>query len=229
MERPEMKITVQENGPYLVAGGVPLDMQTITPDADGGSWTWTEGKALEAGAKYALCRCGLSANKPFCDGAHAKAKFDGTETATRENFASAAVVTEGPTLVLEDVDALCASARFCDNRGKIWNLISGTDAPATREIVEHEATHCPSGRLVVRDRATGAAVEPKLPQAIGVVEDPGMKCSGPLWVRGGIPVSSHDGFTYEVRNRVTLCRCGYSENKPFCDGSHTKGFVDGLA
>lgn len=224
-----MSIKVLENGPYLVAGEIPLDMQTITPDADGGSWTWAVGKTLEAGPKYALCRCGASATKPFCDGTHAKVGFDGTETATRENFASQAVETEGPTLVLEDVDALCSVARFCDNRGKIWNLMSGTDTPATRELVEHEATHCPSGRLVVRDRATGAAVEPTLPQAIGIVEDPGMKCSGPLWVRGGIPVTSSDGYTYEVRNRVTLCRCGLSENKPFCDGSHTKGFVDGLA
>lgn len=223
-----MTIKVLENGPYLVAGEVPLDMQTITPDAEGGSWTWTVGKTLEAGSKYALCRCGASATKPFCDGTHAKVGFDGTETATRENFASQVVETEGSTLVLEDVDALCSSARFCDNRGKIWNLMSGTDTPATRELVEHEATHCPSGRLVVRDRATGAPVEPTFPQTIGVVEDPGMKCSGPLWVRGGIPVTSSDGFTYEVRNRVTLCRCGLSENKPFCDGSHTKGFIDGL-
>ena len=43
---------------------------------------------------------------------------------------------------------------------------------------------------------------------------------GPIWVRGGIPVASADGKTYEVRNRLTLCRCGRSANKPFCDGSH---------
>src|SRR6266536_1245907 len=45
---------------------------------------------------------------------------------------------------------------------------------------------------------------------------------GPLWVRGGVPVEAADGFEYEVRNRVTLCRCGYSKNKPFCDGSHVR-------
>ncbi len=43
---------------------------------------------------------------------------------------------------------------------------------------------------------------------------------GRLWLRGGIAVVSSDGFAYEVRNRVTLCRCGASDNKPFCDGSH---------
>ena len=44
--------------------------------------------------------------------------------------------------------------------------------------------------------------------------------SGPIWVRGGIPVVAADGHAYEIRNRVTLCRCGASSNKPFCDGSH---------
>ena len=55
----------------------------------------------------------------------------------------------------------------------------------------------------------------------GVVDD------GPLWVTGGIAVEGADGETYEVRNRATLCRCGASKNKPFCDGEHTKiGFSD---
>jgi CDGSH-type Zn-finger protein len=40
-------------------------------------------------------------------------------------------------------------------------------------------------------------------------------------VRGGIPIESANGKTYAVRNRVTLCRCGQSANKPLCDGSHS--------
>jgi CDGSH-type Zn-finger protein len=223
-------ITVLKNGPYLVTGDVPLEMQTIEPDAEG-SWDWAQGRAFEASPPYALCRCGESKAKPFCDGTHAKIGFDGTETASREPFAAQAKTSEGPVLVLDDAEALCSVARFCDNHGRIWNLIADTDNPATRATVEHQATYCPSGRLVVRDRATGTAIEPELPQTIGVVEDPGLKCSGPLWVRGRIAITSADGFTYEVRNRVTLCRCGRSQNKPFCDGAHTEGdvFVDGLA
>jgi len=45
-------------------------------------------------------------------------------------------------------------------------------------------------------------------------------------LRGAIPVRSADGEHYEVRNRQTLCRCGGSSNKPFCDGTHWKGFKD---
>jgi len=37
-----------------------------------------------------------------------------------------------------------------------------------------------------------------------------------------IVAGSADGFVYEIRNRVTLCHCGYSGNKPFCDGSHMR-------
>jgi CDGSH-type Zn-finger protein len=55
---------------------------------------------------------------------------------------------------------------------------------------------------------------------IDLVEDPANEGPGPLWVRGGVQVVAADGFEYELRNRVTLCRCGASRNKPFCDGTH---------
>ena len=55
---------------------------------------------------------------------------------------------------------------------------------------------------------------------IGLIEDPVEDCSGPIWLRGGISLTSADGYQYEVRNRITICRCGASRNKPFCDGSH---------
>jgi len=75
-------------------------------------------------------------------------------------------------------------------------------------------------RYPITDNATGKAIEHHLPVSIGVIEDPVEGVSGPLWLRGAIPVIAADGFAYEVRNRVTLCRCGASKHKPFCDGSH---------
>ena len=46
-------------------------------------------------------------------------------------------------------------------------------------------------------------------------------------VVGGAQLTAGDGTAYEVRNRMTLCRCGASANKPFCDGTHTEvGFAD---
>ena len=74
--------------------------------------------------------------------------------------------------------------------------------------------------MVSDKEATGDVLEPEFEPSIGLVEDIQAGKMGPLWVRGGIPVESADGFTYEIRNRVTLCRCGKSSNKPFCDGKH---------
>jgi hypothetical protein len=140
-----------------------------------------------------------------------------------------AEVFEGPTMDLTDAQPLCASGRFCDPDGSIWNLIEQTDDPAAVEKVKHQAGHCPAGRLVVRDKATRKAYEPVFEPSLGLVQDPVAGVSGPIWARGGIPIESADGEQYEIRNRVTLCRCGASNNKPFCDGSHvTVGFQDGL-
>jgi CDGSH-type Zn-finger protein len=85
-----------------------------------------------------------------------------------------------------------------------------------------QAGNCPSGRLVVYDKKTGKPIEPRFVPSISLTEDPQKRVSGPIWVRGGIPIVSASGITYEVRNRVTLCRCGKSKNKPFCDGSHIR-------
>lgn len=228
-DAPAVKIVIALNGPYLVSGGVPVTLDTIEPNAQGESWEWAAGRDIPVGERYALCRCGASANKPFCDGTHARNGFDGTETASRAPFAEQATRTAGPGMLLEDAESLCAFARFCDVADTIWTSIERVDDPAVRDLVIHEATHCPSGRLVVRDTATGLAHEPAFTPSLALVEDPDRHCSGPLYVRGGIPVYSADGAAYEVRNRVALCRCGESKNKPFCDGGHVDiSFSDGL-
>ena len=216
----EAKVVVATNGPYLVTGSIPLSKQTIGTDAQGGSETWSESDAYPVQASYALCRCGRSKNKPFCDGTHAKVGFDGNETASREPYARQAKVQDGPDMQLLDAEALCAFARFCDPNGQVWNQVGQTKSPGVREAFLRQVANCPSGRLVARDRSNQMEVEPQLRVSIGLVEDPAQGCSGPLWLRGRIPVKAADGFQYEVRNRVTLCRCGQAKNKPFCDGTH---------
>lgn len=216
----KIQVTVSENGPYLVVGDIPLARQTIVADVEGGSEQWQEGEPIEHRPKYALCRCGGSQSKPFCDGSHLKNGFDGTETASREPYIDQAKLFDGPTLALTDAEHLCAFARFCDPHGQVWSQVSQTDNPQLRAQFTRQVNQCPSGRLVAWDKATGQALETTLPVSIGLIEDPPEQCSGPLWLRGNIPVIAADGFAYEVRNRVTLCRCGQSKNKPFCDGSH---------
>lgn len=216
------RVVVSKNGPYLVTGAIPLSTQTIVADAKGESEAWSEGPAIKAQANYALCRCGHSKTKPFCDGTHVKVGFDGTETASRSNYIDQAEVFDGPAMILTDAQRLCAFGRFCDPNGQVWAQVEHTGDPDVRETFLRQVGNCPSGRLVAWDKATRTPLEPELPLSIGLIEDPVQDCSGPLWLRGDVTVVAADGFEYEKRNRVTLCRCGGSSNKPFCDGTHAQ-------
>jgi CDGSH-type Zn-finger protein len=216
----KVRVTVTENGPYVVTGGVPLAKQTIVADSEGGSEAWREGAAIRHRETYQLCRCGASGTKPFCDGSHTKIGFDGTETASRDSLLDQGTVLDGPVLQLLDAESLCAYGRFCDPNGQVWSQVERTGDPAVRALFIRQVNNCPAGRLVALDKASGQPIEHTLPVSIGLVEDPEQQSGGPLWLRGGIPVVAADGFEYEVRNRVTLCRCGVSKNKPFCDGTH---------
>jgi 3-phenylpropionate/trans-cinnamate dioxygenase ferredoxin subunit len=61
----DVNVTIRDNGPYLVQGAITIKDQA--------------GNEIEAtGPVVAFCRCGQSAGKPFCDGAHAKCGFDGS-------------------------------------------------------------------------------------------------------------------------------------------------------
>jgi CDGSH-type Zn-finger protein len=216
----ECQVKITKNGPYIVSGAIPLYSMTIKCGEGGIPVKWEKGENMKTPETYALCRCGQSSNKPFCDGTHVKVNFDGTEESDNEPFEKMAKTIGGPELVLKDTEILCASARFCHRGGDIWPAISKSDDFKTKENAIQNACDCPSGRLVVTDKKAGMIIEPNLEKSIGVIEDPAIDTSGPIWVRGGIPIYSADGKLYEVRNRVTLCRCGKSTNKPFCDSSH---------
>jgi CDGSH-type Zn-finger protein len=217
-----MKVTVTKNGPYIVTGGVPLIQEEICNDEEGYSHTWRKVKEFPVQEQYALCRCGQSKNKPFCDGTHAKDIFNGNETARNESYLRHPRVLRGPELELADYENLCVHARFCMRPSGVWDLTERSDIKEARETAIEEACNCPSGRLVLKERKSGNVIEPDLEKSIVVIENPAREEHGPLWVRGGIPVVSADGKPYTVRNRMTLCRCGKSCNKPFCDGSHVQ-------
>jgi CDGSH-type Zn-finger protein len=120
---PMPEIRIAKDGPYLVSGNIPLARTTIGTNAEGESVRWDWGDRYATEASYALCRCGHSAQKPFCDGSHLKAGFDGTETASRKLYRDEAKAIVGPAMTLTDVESLCAFARFCDPNGQVWSLV----------------------------------------------------------------------------------------------------------
>jgi CDGSH-type Zn-finger protein len=215
------RIDVLEHGPYVVTGGVPLNRKSVVHSELHEPLTWRKDAALEADATYRLCRCGQSSQKPFCDNTHARAGFDGTETAPTTPSAARARRFAGTNITMTDDSVLCMHAGFCGNHAeKVWQMMERTGDTRVRFAVMQMVERCPSGKLGYE--VDGVPVEPDLPAAVSVTKD------GPLWVTGGIPVTMSNGQTLEVRNRVTLCRCGHSKIKPLCDGTHVEvGFKEG--
>lgn len=214
----KLKIEITKNGPYVVSGNVALKKEIIEIGGEGEPETWKDGEKYPSREQYALCRCGKSNGKPFCDTSHTKG-FEGKETASKKKYLEQSESIEGPRLRLTDAQSFCAAGRFCHRGGGTWEVVQKKDEKSNKTAVE-SACNCPSGRLVVWDKKTGKPIENTYPPSISLVEDPQSKASGPIWVKGGIQIQSSDGSVYEIRNRATLCRCGQSNNKPFCDGSH---------
>jgi len=214
----KQKIIITEQGPYLVSGNVPLSEKIIVHHEEG--YVFEEGRPLPQAEAYALCRCGKSKNPPFCDGSHETAVFDGVERASKADFTQRIVDTvEGPELTLLD-DGRCAFTRFCHRRsGDVWTLTANSDNPRYKKEAIRAACDFPAGRLVIIENE-GNILEPDYEPAIEILQDPEKGASGPIFVKGNIPIEAVDGSTYEIRNRVTLCRCGKSRIKPFCDAAH---------
>ncbi len=208
-------IRVTEQGPYVVTGGPRLTQRIRVLNAEGEAVAWQAGPDWETkGMTWRLCRCGHSSNKPFCDNTHKTIEWDGTLTADHAPSDTRRQELEGVGMTMTDDTSLCAGYAFCDRFGSVWNEINQTADPEVRERLKAQIQLCPSGRLqYFIERAQGAVELTYEPTIATIV-------NGAYWVLGGIPVTGPDGFTYEVRNRQLLCRCGQSQNKPFCDGSH---------
>ncbi|GAA1294726.1 hypothetical protein GCM10009609_75150 [Pseudonocardia aurantiaca] len=220
------RIAVLENGPYVVYGQIPLRRKRkIVSSPEKQSLTWETGPDLATEETYALCRCGRSSSKPFCDGSHAMAgpdheSFDGTETADPRPYAELAHIHDGEGISAHRVGELCVHAAFCIGRTHpIAKMLDDSGDPDVRSHIMGLIDHCPSGSYAYSLERTSELIEPDLPQAISVLEEEDGIASS-LWVTGRVPVERADGVPLETRNRMTLCRCGHSANKPLCDGSH---------
>lgn len=224
---PKYHINILPQGPYLIFGQPPLQQEILVLNEEQIPWEYVKGRKYPTTkTPTALCRCGQSQEHPYCDGSHTKANWDPTLTADNIPLLEKADLFDGPTVRLADNIKYCAHARICLAKGNTWQLTEESDQAENRDLAIHEIMLCPSGRLKLWDKQEKSFLEPPLEPALGLIEDPQEHCSGPLWVQGGIPVNGPDGTKYEQRNRVTLCRCGASHNKPFCDASHATAYFN---
>jgi CDGSH-type Zn-finger protein/uncharacterized Fe-S cluster protein YjdI len=228
-ENPGKKIVVTLDGPYCIEGDIPLVRKSQVVTEHGEPLTWKKEGKIAAPSNPALCRCGHSHEKPFCDGTHCEIGFDGTEAAPTAPTGGRCQTLPGSSgLLVRYDDYLCSESGFCANRfTSIDEMAEKTADPNVRSQVIAMIERCPSGAYTYALVESEADMEPDLPQQVAITtemtsEGPVM---GPLWVTGGIPVERADGQLFETRNRVTLCRCGLSKIKPLCDGAHRASHV----
>ena len=194
-------IRVARDGPYLISGPCRLlDARSVE---------------VPAHTTFALCRCGNSSRKPFCDGTHTRIGFSGQRFSADPNGAVESY--RGTHIIIHDNRAICAHAGVCtDNLPGVFRLGKepwiDADA-ATAEAVVALVNRCPSGALSCSMEAAAPA---------GVSRERTITCSkdGPYCVTGEVALETGDGRAPAVADRYTLCRCGASKNKPFCDGTH---------
>lgn len=202
-------IEERENGPLVVK-----HVRTMTgPD----------GAPVEVKEIMALCRCGASKTKPFCDGSHTEVGF---QSRGGDPSGTDRVITyTGTETVIAYNPRVCAHAAFCvrdtpevfDPDRKPWcDPDQGTYAE-----IEAVVRNCPSGALQIA--APGDApvqiVDEDRPDVM-------IERNGPYWVTDIEPPVLNEAAGTTPRKYV-LCRCGLSGMKPFCDGSHAnKGWSD---
>lgn len=150
-------MTITAGGPYLVFGHPPLRQQFMLPNRDGEIWYFQAGEKYSTESEpTALCRCGHSGDKPYCDGSHVRADWDPSLTASEEPLLDGAERYEGPEVALTDNRAYCAFARFCDAKGQVWNLV-GREGKQARRPDGSRGRPLPCRQVVGVDRRTGAS------------------------------------------------------------------------
>ena len=204
-DRPQ-GIRCAHNGPYLVTNAEAVR-----------DWL---GQEIQATPELALCRCGESAIKPVCDGACASSGF--TDKKDPKRVPDKRDTYEGVQLTVYDNRGICQHSGFCTDR---LNTVFHTDGPfvtpsgGRMDEIIRAVRDCPSGALSyaidgVEARAQVDWDGERAP-AIEVSKD------GPYRITGGIPLTDHHGEPVKRTEgssleHYALCRCGHSQNKPFC-------------
>jgi CDGSH-type Zn-finger protein/uncharacterized Fe-S cluster protein YjdI len=199
------RITPAENGPLIVE----------TPP----NLTGSVAAELSGRPKAALCRCGASANKPFCDGTHTKIGFDSAPDrgALRNTPIDYSGEVNGVAVTVSYTPVLCTHAARCqaraaavfDPKQKPWIQPGNGTLDSILDVI----AACPSGALRV-----SVGEQPAQHMTTGDVTIEVEK-NGPFHVTN-IALDAEFNGAGASRAKYSLCRCGLSKNKPFCDGSH---------
>lgn len=182
----------------------------------------SNGDIIDTKPKMILCRCGHSDNKPFCDGTHLEINFK--DDKEEDRVEDKVIAYEGKNITVYDNRGVCSHIGYCTNllpevfdKSKFkWIDPDGADARDIIRICEL----CPSGALSY-SLPGGGRIKKVGNQKKKIKISPGpYGKNGPFDIKGGIELKSEEDFEPECEEHYSLCRCGASKNKPFCDGSH---------
>ena len=195
------RIRPEVDGPYIVR-----NLRKLTN---------SKGETLPVRPIVALCRCGGSNIKPYCDGTHARIGFSSAKSPERTPDRQDRY--EGQDIVVLDNRGTCCHFGNCTDHlpqvfhhdGEPFVTPDGADAQSVEAIVRA----CPSGALSFIKN--GSAYEGEQRDAEIYVAN-----NASYYVRGGIELEGEAMNQGALREHFALCRCGQSKNKPFCDGSH---------
>ncbi|MEL6919693.1 MAG: CDGSH iron-sulfur domain-containing protein [Pseudomonadota bacterium] len=178
-----------------------------------------DGEVIETKAVAALCRCGASANKPFCDGSHQAAGFSSAadHSKLRKTPISYSGQVEGTEVTISYTPVLCTHAAQCqaralevfNPRNKPWIQPENGTMSAIMDVM----AACPSGALRV---SVSGQPEQHLTSSDMEIH---VEKNGPYHVKN-VTLDGEFNGAGASRAKYSLCRCGLSKNKPFCDGTH---------
>ena len=194
-------ISCSRNGPMIVKGLENL--------IDG------DGKRLATKPAMGLCRCGASRNKPFCDGSHKEIGL--SDEISSDRTENKATRYEGRGITIINNPLLCSVAEYChkelegvfNENNTPWITPDGDSLEHIKAVIER----CPSGALSYSINGQPQPVSDR--EATITIEK-----NGPLRITGSIELQDAIWGQGASPEHYTLCRCGASKNKPFCDGSH---------
>lgn len=195
-------ITPIKNGPLVIENAPGIHTQ------DG---------VMDNAPKVSICRCGQSKNKPFCDGSHVAAGFNSDRD---DNENDERLVFPGVPITIYENVAICSHAGFCPSgKPDKWRPKTAHGGFSDAELIK-KIKQCPSGALSYADGDTEHRDQER-PVKLSLTKD------GPLAIEGGIELRNVTWGAGASREHYTLCRCGASKMKPFCDGAHDEVWANG--
>lgn len=187
----------------------------IALDAEGGDFPvlQAEGRDIALSKKAFLCRCGVSQNKPYCDGGHAKVGYRDENKCLNDQLKD----FQGPEITVHFNRSICSGAAVCVHNLPAVFKSSGEDwiQPGEASVDEVIATvrKCPSGALTY---TLGGQTNIKQVTNISVK----VVKNGPYEIKGPVEFEAPKWSVNASTTNFALCRCGKSANAPFCDYSH---------